>query len=136
MGSHGTFVLRRLGSVAFKLFAAIDLYSVNSGRVAANWSAGCATEFENIGRNVVIVLKVVRLKPDQSHWWLWPCTMTQLRKQCYVAAHVHVSGKLGVSNIQLYKLLPNVDIAEEYCTRVLHNLEIECIQSNPWHVLI
>jgi len=25
--------------------------------VAANQSAGCATEFENIGRNVVVVLK-------------------------------------------------------------------------------
>jgi len=39
MGSRGTFMLQRLGSVAFKLFAAIDLYSV---------------EFENIGRNVVV----------------------------------------------------------------------------------
>jgi len=29
MGSRGTFVLQRLGSVAFKLFAAIDFYSVN-----------------------------------------------------------------------------------------------------------
>jgi len=29
MGCHGTFELRRLGSVAFKLFAAIDLHSVN-----------------------------------------------------------------------------------------------------------
>ena len=124
MGSHGTFVLRRLGSVAFKLFAAIDLYSVNSGRVAANRSAGCAAEFKNIGRNVAIVSKVVRLKLDQSHWWLRPCTMTQLRKQCCVAAHMHVSCKLGVSNIHMYKLLPNVDIAEECCTRVLHNLEI------------
>jgi len=56
MGSRRTFVLQRLGSVAFKLlFAAIDLYSVNCGHVAANWSAGCAAEFKNIGRNVVVV---------------------------------------------------------------------------------
>ena len=39
MGSRGTFMLQRLGSVALKLFAAIDLYSV---------------KFENIGRNVVV----------------------------------------------------------------------------------
>jgi len=57
MGSRGTFVLQRIQSVAFKLFAAIDLHSVNCGRVAANWSAGHATEFENIGRNVVVVSK-------------------------------------------------------------------------------
>ena len=29
MGSRGTFVLQRLVSVAFKLFASIDFYSVN-----------------------------------------------------------------------------------------------------------
>ena len=57
MGSHGTFVLQRLGSVAFKLSAAIDLYSVNCGRVAVNRSAGHAVEFENIGRNVIVVSK-------------------------------------------------------------------------------
>ena len=57
MGSRGTFVLRRLGSVAFKLFAAIDLYSVNLSCTAANQSAGCAAEFENIDRNVVVVSK-------------------------------------------------------------------------------
>ena len=57
MGCHGTFVLGRLGSVAFKLFAAIDLFSVNCGHVAANWSARHATEFKNVGRNVVVVLK-------------------------------------------------------------------------------
>ena len=57
MGSRGTFVLWRLGSVAFKLFAAIDHYSVNCGHVAANRSAGRAADFENIGRNVVVALK-------------------------------------------------------------------------------
>ena len=54
MGSRGTFMLQRLGSVAFKLFAAIDLYSVNCGCVAVNRSAGHAVEFKNIGRNVVV----------------------------------------------------------------------------------
>jgi len=54
MSSRGTFVLRRLGSVAFKLFAAIDLYSVNYGRMAAKRSAERTAEFENIGRNVVV----------------------------------------------------------------------------------
>jgi len=56
MGSRGPFVLQRLGSVAFKLhvFAAINLYSVNCGRVAANWSAGRTAEFE---RNVAVVSK-------------------------------------------------------------------------------
>ena len=56
MGSHSTFVLWRLGSVAFKL-SAIDHYSVNCGHVAANQSARCAAEFENIGRNVAVALK-------------------------------------------------------------------------------
>jgi len=44
----GSYIFQRLGSVTFKLFAAIDLYSVNCGRVAANRSAGCPAEFENI----------------------------------------------------------------------------------------
>ena len=44
MGSHGTFMFWRLGSVAFKLFAAIDLYSVNCGHVAAKRSAGHAAK--------------------------------------------------------------------------------------------
>ena len=57
MSSRGTFVLRRLGSVAFKLFAAIDLYLVNCGRMAAKRSAERTAEFENIGRNVVVVSK-------------------------------------------------------------------------------
>ena len=57
MGTRGTFMLCRLGSIAFKLFAAIDLYSVNCGHMAANWSAGHAAEFKNIGRNVVVVSK-------------------------------------------------------------------------------
>ena len=54
LGPHGTFVLWRLGSIAFKLFAAIDLYSVNCGHVALYQSARRITEFENIGRNVVV----------------------------------------------------------------------------------
>ena len=33
------------------------LFSVNCGHVAANWSARHATEFKNVGRNVVVVLK-------------------------------------------------------------------------------
>ena len=57
MGSRGTFVLQRLGSDNFKLFAVINLYSVNCGRVAVNRSAGHAIEFKNIGRNVVVVSK-------------------------------------------------------------------------------
>ena len=57
MGSRGAFVLRRLGSDAFKLFAAIDLYSVNCDCVAANQPAGRTAKFENIGRNVVVVSK-------------------------------------------------------------------------------
>ena len=46
-----------LGSVAFKLFAAIDLYSVNCGRMAAKRSAKRTAEFKSIGRNVVVVSK-------------------------------------------------------------------------------
>jgi len=42
VGSHGTFVI---GSLAFKLFAAIDLYSVNCGQVALYRSAGRVVEF-------------------------------------------------------------------------------------------
>ena len=57
MGSCGTFVLWRLGSVTFKLFAAINLYSVSSGHMALYWSAGRTAEFENIGRNVVVASK-------------------------------------------------------------------------------
>jgi len=57
MSFRGSFVFRRLGSVVFKLFAAIDLYSVNCGRIAAKRSAGCTAKFMNIGRNVVVVLK-------------------------------------------------------------------------------
>ena len=34
MGSRSTFVLWRLGSLAFKQFVAIDLYSVNCAHVA------------------------------------------------------------------------------------------------------
>ena len=75
MSSRGTFVLRRLGSVAFKLFAAIDLYSVNCGRMAAKRSAERTAEFENIGRNVVS-RKAVRLKLDQLYLWLWPWNVT------------------------------------------------------------
>ena len=57
MGSCGTFVLLRLGSITFKLFAAIDLYSVNCGHMALYRSAGCTAEFKNIGRNVVVASK-------------------------------------------------------------------------------
>ena len=39
--------LKIIGSVAFKLFAAIDLYSVNCVHVALYWSAVCAAEFVN-----------------------------------------------------------------------------------------
>jgi len=49
----------------FKLFAAIDLYSVNFGHMAANRSAGCAAEFENIGRNVVVNV-VLRSGPVET----------------------------------------------------------------------
>ena len=45
------------GLVAFKLFAAIDLYSINYRQMAANRSAGHAAKFENIGRNVVVASK-------------------------------------------------------------------------------
>jgi len=54
MGSHDTFALWRLGSVAFKLSISS---SVNCGHVAANRSAGRTAEFVNIGRNVVVALK-------------------------------------------------------------------------------
>ena len=75
MGSCGTFVLQRLGSVAFKLFAAIDLelYSVNCGRDAANRSAGHAVEFENTGRNVVVVSKSGLVETGPTVLWLRPC---------------------------------------------------------------
>ena len=46
--------------------------SGNCGHVAANWSAGHTTEFVNIGRNVVVASKVVRLKPGQPNQWLRP----------------------------------------------------------------
>jgi len=50
--------------------------SVNCDHVAANQSAGRATEFVNIGRNVVVASKkVVQLKPDQPYWWLRPWYM-------------------------------------------------------------
>jgi len=68
IGSCSTFVLWKLGSIAFKLFAAIDLYSVNCGHVAANRSARhvYAAEFENIGRNVVVASKsgLVETRPN------------------------------------------------------------------------
>ena len=54
VGSHGTFVI---GSLAFKLFAAIDLYSVNCGHVALYQSAGRVVKFVNIGRNLVVASK-------------------------------------------------------------------------------
>ena len=57
MGSRGTFVLLRLESIAFKLFAAIDLHSFDCGHVALYHSAGRAAQFENIGRNVVVASK-------------------------------------------------------------------------------
>ena len=46
-----------VGSITFKLFVAINLYFVNCGHVASNWSARCATKFKNIGRNVVVASK-------------------------------------------------------------------------------
>ena len=54
MGSHDTFALRRLGSVAFKLSMSS---SVNCGCMAANQSAGHTAEFMSIGRNVVVASK-------------------------------------------------------------------------------
>ena len=54
VGSHGTFVI---GSLAFKLFAAVDLYSVNCGQVALYRSAGRVVEFVNVGRNLVVATK-------------------------------------------------------------------------------
>ena len=77
-------MLRRLGSVAFKLFATIDLYSVKSDHVAANWSAGHAAEFNNIGRNVVVVSKsglvetgpTVLVATALSNWALLVCYAT------------------------------------------------------------
>ena len=82
MGSHDTFALSILhvGSVAFKLLISS---SVNCGCVAANWSAGRATEFVNIGRNVVVASEVVRLKLGQLYRWLWPwnvCCVWDFRK--------------------------------------------------------
>ena len=57
MGSHDTFMLWRLGSVAFKLFEASISNSVNCGHMAANQSAGHAADFLNIGRNVAVASK-------------------------------------------------------------------------------
>ena len=48
---------RRRGSIVVKLFAAIDLYSVNWGRMVAKRSAKCTAEIKSIGRNVVVVSK-------------------------------------------------------------------------------
>ena len=57
MGSHGTFVLSRLKSAAFKLFAAINLYSVNYGHMALYRSARRSAKFKNTGRNMVVASK-------------------------------------------------------------------------------
>ena len=75
MGSRGTFVLRRLGSVAFKLFAAIGLYSVNCGRVAANRSAGRAAEFENIGSYCLQKWSAVETGPTEPVATALPVTV-------------------------------------------------------------
>ena len=45
------------GSIAFKVFAAINLYSVNCGHMALYQSAWCTAEFEDISRNVVVATK-------------------------------------------------------------------------------
>ena len=57
MGSCSTFVLWRLKSIAFKLFAAIDLHSVNCGHVALYRSARVRRSIREIGRNVVVASK-------------------------------------------------------------------------------
>jgi len=74
MGSCDTFMLWRLGSIAFKLFEAIDLYSVNCGHVTANWSAGCTADlvWNILAEMWLLPWKVVGLKPDQPNQWLWP----------------------------------------------------------------
>jgi len=72
--------LRIIRSLAFKLFAAIDLYSVNCVHVALYWSAVRAAEFVNyIGRNVVVALKSGMVELYQPYRWLRPCPVaTQL----------------------------------------------------------
>jgi len=66
MGSHDTFMLRRLGRISLSNYLKPSISSsVNCGHVAANQSAGYAAEFVNIGRNMVVASKVVGLKPNQ-----------------------------------------------------------------------
>ena len=68
IGSCSTFVLWRLKSIAFKLFVAIDLHSVDCGHVALYRSAGCAAQFGKLAEMWLLPQKVVQLKPDQLDW--------------------------------------------------------------------
>ena len=70
------------GPVAFKLFAAIDLYSINYQHMAANWSAGRAAEFEAVAskRGLVetkpTVLVTMVLHPEYFWEGIDPATPT------------------------------------------------------------
>jgi len=52
--------------ISLPLFCREISSSVNCGHVAANQSGGCATEFVNIGRNVVVALKSGRVETQPT----------------------------------------------------------------------